>query len=142
MTRRVAGSVILAAAVLAGFLSACSSTPPPSTPDTQPAAPVASASQGAGNFTAWPARVYSPYFETWVDSSLPALASQSGARYFNLGFLQASSAGSCTLTWDGSQSADSAAYQSEIGQLKQQGGNVALTFGTLAGRRQHDRGRL
>jgi hypothetical protein len=131
MTRRVTGSVIFAAAALAVSLSACSgsSAQTSSAPATQRADPSASAAQGAGDFTSWPAQVYSPYFETWINSSLPSLASQSGAHYFNLGFLQASSAGSCTLTWDGSQSADSPAYQSEIGQLKQQGGNVALTFG-------------
>jgi Glycosyl hydrolases family 18 len=131
MTRRVTGSVILAAAALAVSLSACSgsSAQTSSAPATQRADPPASTAPGAGDFKSWPTQVYSPYFETWINSSLPSLASQSGAHYFNLGFLQASSAGSCTLTWDGSQSADSPAYQSEIGQLKQQGGNVALTFG-------------
>ena len=82
-----------------------------------------------GAFKQWPAQVYSPYFETWTNSSLASLASQSGTNHFNLGFLQAESPGSCTLTWDGSQSADSPAYRSEIGQLKQRGGNVALAFG-------------
>ncbi len=131
MTRRVTGSMMLAAAALAMSLAACggSSTQSSGTQATQRADPSASAPQGAGDFKSWPAQVYSPYFETWIDSSVESVASQSGARYFNLGFLQASSAGSCTLTWDGSQSADSPAYQSEIGQLKQQGGNVALTFG-------------
>ena len=130
MTRRVIGSVIFAAAALAVSLGACSSsTPSSSAPAPQRSDPATSAPQGAGDFKGWPAQVYSPYFETWTNSSLPSLASQSGAQYFNLGFLQAESAGSCTLTWDGSQSADSAAYQSEIGQLKQQGGNVALAFG-------------
>lgn len=129
MTRRVTGSVILAAAALAVSLCACSnstqtSSTPPAQQSSDPAAP-----QSVGAFKQWPARVYSPYFETWTDSSLPSLASQSGAHYFNLGFLQAESAGSCTLTWDGSQSADSPAYRSEIGQLKQRGGNVALAFG-------------
>jgi hypothetical protein len=123
--------VIVAAAALAVSLSACSgsSAQTSSAPAAQRTDPPATAPPGAGDFKPWPAQVYSPYFETWTDSSLPSLASQSGARYFNLGFLQASSAGSCTLAWDGSQSADSPAYQSEIAQLKQQGGNVALTFG-------------
>ncbi len=132
MTRRVAGSVILAAAALAVSLSACSSSSVQTshTAATTPQAdPPASTSQGPGAFASWPARVYSPYFETWINSSLPSVASQSGARYFNVGFLQAASEGSCTLTWDGSQSADSAAYKSEIGQVKKQGGNVALAFG-------------
>jgi hypothetical protein len=131
MTRRVTGSAIFAAAALATVLSACSSTQtssaPPATHQSSSAAPAA---QGAGAFKQWPAQVFSPYYETWTSSSsLPSLASQSGAHYFDLGFLQAASAGSCTLTWDGSQSADSPLYQSEIGQLKQQDGNVALAFG-------------
>jgi hypothetical protein len=133
VARRVTGSMMLAAtAALAASLSACSggtqaSTTPPAQQSSDPAA--SAAPQGAGAFRQWPAQVYSPYFETWTNSSLSSLASQSGARYFNLGFLQAESPGSCTLTWDGSQSAASAAYRSEIGQLKQRGGNVALTFG-------------
>ena len=133
MTRRVTGSVILAAAAaLVVSLSACSSSTQTSSspPPTQQSNPTASAApQSVGGFKMWPAQVYSPYFETWTNSSLSSLASQSGAQYFNLGFLQAESAGSCTLTWDGSQSADSPAYRSEIGQLKQRGGNVALAFG-------------
>jgi len=131
MTRRVTGFAILAAAALATVLSACSSnSQPSSTPATHQSNSATPAAQGAGGFKPWPAQVYSPYYETWTSSSsLPSLASQSGVHYFDLGFLQASSAGSCTLTWDGSQSADSPSYQSEIGQLKQQGGNVALAFG-------------
>jgi len=130
MTRRVTRSGILAAAALATALSACSGTQPSSAPATHQSNSPTPAAQGAGGFKQWPAQVYSPYFETWTaSSSLPSLAVQSGAHYFDLGFLQASSASSCTLTWDGSQSADSPSYQSEIGQLKQQGGNVALAFG-------------
>ena len=133
MTRRVTGSMMLAAAAaLAVSLSACgggtqTSSIPPAQQSSDPATPVTT--QGVGAFRQWPAQVYSPYFETWTNSSLPSLASQSGASYFNLGFLQAESPGSCTLTWDGSQSAASPGYRSAIGQLKQLGGNVALTFG-------------
>ena len=132
MTRRVAQSMLLAAATaLAVSLSACSSTQTSSTPPTAPQSNPATsaAAQGVGAFKQWPAQVYSPYFETWTNSSIASLASQSGTNHFNLGFLQAESPGSCTLTWDGSQSADSPAYRSEIGQLKQLGGDVALAFG-------------
>ena len=117
MTRRVTGSGILAAAALATALSACSGAPPSSAPATHQSSSPAPAAQGAGAFKPWPAQVYAPYYETWASSSsLPSLASQSGTHYFDLGFLQASSAGSCTLTWDGSQSADSPSDQSEIGR--------------------------
>jgi hypothetical protein len=131
MTRRVTQSVILAAATaLAISLSACSSTQTSSAPPpAQTSDPAISAPPEAGAFKQWPAQVYSPYFETWTNSGLASLASQSGTNYFNLGFLQAESSASCTLTWNGSQSAYSPAYRSEIGQLKQRGGNVALAFG-------------
>ena len=132
MTRRVIRYAILAAATaLAMSLSACSSTQTSSpVPPAQQSDPATSAApQGVGAFKQWPAQVYSPYFETWTNSSLASFASQSGTNHFNLGFLQAESPGSCTLTWDGSQSADSPAYRSEIGQLKQRDGNVALAFG-------------
>ncbi len=87
MTRRVTGSVILAAAAtLAVSLSACSSTQTSSAPPAQQSDPAASATpQGVGTFKQWPAQVYSPYFETWTNGSLSSLASQSGANYFNLG---------------------------------------------------------
>jgi hypothetical protein len=133
MLRRLTGSSVLAAsAVLAVSLSACgggsAATTPPAQ-QTHSASPAATASPGVGGFRSWPDQVYSPYYETWTNSSLPSLSSQSGTKYFNLGFLQADSSSSCTLTWDGSQPANSPAYQAEIGQLKQNGGNIALTFG-------------
>jgi Glycosyl hydrolases family 18 len=127
------GAVTLAAAAaVAACLAACSSgTPTASTPAAQPSSPAAAAPQGAGGFEQWPQRVYSPYFETWTNGSIPTIAAQSGVKYFNLGFLQAPSPGSCALTWDGnsSQTADGSSYGAEIGQLKQAGGNVALTLG-------------
>lgn len=126
------GAVILAAAAVVASLSACSSsTPTTSTPTARPSDSATAVSQGVGGFEQWPERVYSPYFETWTNGSIPAIAAQSGAKYFNLGFLQAASPGSCTLTWDGNSSepADGSSYGSEIGQLKQAGGNVALTLG-------------
>jgi len=101
------GAVVLATAVLAVSVTACSGSSTQtaaSTPTVQPSASATAASQGVGGFVQWPQRVYSPYFETWASGSMPAIAAQSGAKYFNLGFLQAPSPGSCTLTWDGNRS--------------------------------------
>jgi hypothetical protein len=132
LPQRMGRAVILAAAAgLAVSLSACSSAQSTSAPPAQQTDPGTTALQGVGGFSDWPGQVFSPYFETWTSGSIPSFASQSGAKYFNLGFLQAASPGSCTLTWDGNSSSGITAsdFGSQIGQLKQQGGNVALTFG-------------
>src|SRR5271165_4083050 len=134
LPQRVTRAVILAAAAgLAVSLSACSSTHSTSAAPVQSTDPVkvTPARVGVGAFAAWPDQVFSPYFETWTSGSIPSFASQSGVKYFNLGFLQAASPGSCALTWDGSSSqpVSTSVFGAQIGQLKQQGGNVALTFG-------------
>ena len=38
--------------------------------------------------TALPNHVYSPYFETWTSDSIATIASQSGAKYLTLAFLE------------------------------------------------------
>jgi len=135
LPKRATRAVILAAtAGLAVSLCACSSaqsTQSQSSSPGQQTDPATTALQGVGGFSQWPAQVFSPYFETWTSGSIPSFSSQSGVKYFNLGFLQASSAGSCTLTWDGnsSQAVTASAFGPQIGKLKQAGGNVALTFG-------------
>ncbi len=132
LPQRVTRAVILAAAAgLCVSLSACSGTHSASSTPAPSPDPVKVTPQGVGAFAAWPGRVFSPYFETWTSGSIPSFSAQSGVKYFNLGFLQAASPGSCTLTWDGSSSqpVSTAVFGAQIGQLKQQGGNVALTFG-------------
>ena len=79
----------------------------------------------------WPRQVYAPYFETWTSDSIPAIAAQSGARYFSLAFLQTAKAGSCALTWNGTktQPVPGPHYQGQIAGLRQLGGDVMPTFG-------------
>src|SRR5258705_1646637 len=48
-----------------------------------------------------PAHVYSPYFESWSTDSLATIASQSGAKYLTIAFLQTLSKTSCSLAWNG-----------------------------------------
>ena len=134
MTRRVAQSMLLAAATaLAVSLSACcSSTQTSSTP---PTAAVSQTRPPPPPRREWAPSSSGPRRSTRPTSRPGPIAASRrsprsrGRSHFNLGFLQAESPGSCTLTWDGSQSADSPAYKSEIGQLKQRGGDVALAFG-------------
>jgi hypothetical protein len=81
--------------------------------------------------TAPPAHVYSPYFETWTTDSIATIASQSGAKYLTLAFLETLSKTSCTLAWNGtaSQTIPSGRYLSDIASLRATGGDVIPSFG-------------
>jgi hypothetical protein len=79
-----------------------------------------------------PRRLYAPYFETWTNSSIPAVASESGARYFTLAFLQTPSKGSCTVAWNGDRNQivrPGGRYVHGIARLRSMGGNVIPSFG-------------
>jgi hypothetical protein len=112
MTRRLALALTAVALLAASALA-------------QPAAQAGSA------FRSWPRQVYAPYFETWTTDSIPATAVKSGARYFSLAFIQTAAAGSCTLTWNGTetQPIPGPRYQDQIARLRQLGGDVMPTFG-------------
>jgi len=81
--------------------------------------------------TALPAHVYSPYFETWTTDNIATVASQSGAKYLTLAFLETLSKTSCTLAWNGvsSQTVTSGRYLSDIASLRATGGDVIPSFG-------------
>jgi hypothetical protein len=81
--------------------------------------------------TALPAHVYSPYFETWTADSIATVASQSGAKYLTLAFLETLSKTSCTLAWNGvsSQTITSSHYLGDIASLRATGGDVIPSFG-------------
>jgi Glycosyl hydrolases family 18 len=81
--------------------------------------------------TALPAHVYSAYFETWTTDSIATVASQSGAKYLTLAFLETLSKTSCTLAWNGvsSQTVTSGHYVGDIASLRATGGDVIPSFG-------------
>ena len=81
--------------------------------------------------TATLSRVYAPYFETWTSDSINTVASQSGARYFTLAFLETTGKTSCTLAWNGSRSQTIPAgrYLTDIASLRANGGDVIPSFG-------------
>jgi hypothetical protein len=85
-------------------------------------------------YSALPAHVYAPYYETYLGSATPSISStaqDSGAKYFTLAFIQSAGKGSCTPTWNGdkSQPIGTAAYGSDIAALQSAGGNVIPSFG-------------
>jgi chitinase len=81
--------------------------------------------------TPWPRQVYAPYYETWLTGSLPATAAQSGSPYLTLAFIQAPSAGSCSLTWNGdsTQPIPGPSFAAQIAGLQRAGGDVIPSFG-------------
>lgn len=81
--------------------------------------------------TPQPARVFSPYFETWTGDKIATVAHKSGARYLTLAFLETLGRQSCRLAWNGDSSrlVGNGDYLSDIAQLRSMGGDVTISFG-------------
>jgi Glycosyl hydrolases family 18 len=96
------------------------------------AASAAPAGRAAGpGLTPIPSRVYAPYFEAYLPTSISKIARQSGARYLTLAFIQTPKKGSCTATWNGDvkEPLSGGHYLAEIAALRRMGGNVIPSFG-------------
>jgi Glycosyl hydrolases family 18 len=82
---------------------------------------------------ALPTHVFAPYFETWTTDGITTIATQSGARYFTLAFLETLGKSSCTLAWNGDKARTpaSGAYASDIQSLRNltPAGDVIPSFG-------------
>jgi len=92
--------------------------------------PAATPAFAAG--TPLPAHVYAPYYETYLAPNTPSItttAQQSGAKYFSLAFLQATSKGSCSIDWNSNSTQPLGYYNSDIASLRAMGGDVVPTFG-------------
>jgi len=79
-----------------------------------------------------PAHVYAPYYETYLAPNTPSItatAQASGAKYFSLAFLQATSKGSCSIDWNSNSTQPLNYYNSDIASLRAAGGDVIPTFG-------------
>ena len=87
----------------------------------------------AAAYTSLPAHVYAPYYETYLAPNTPSItatAQASGAKYFSLAFLQATSKGSCSIDWNSNSSQPLSYYNSDIASLRSTvGGDVIPTFG-------------
>ncbi|HEY0718353.1 MAG TPA: chitinase [Streptosporangiaceae bacterium] len=119
----VSGAALLAASVLGATTAAVAQTTTPAT------------AAGAAAYRAWPQHVYAPYFESWLEStgsaSIAGSARQSGSPYETVAFIQAASAGSCALTWNGdsTEPIPGSTFAADIATLQRQGGNVIASFG-------------
>ncbi|HLX47395.1 MAG TPA: chitinase [Streptosporangiaceae bacterium] len=94
--------------------------------------PAAGTVTAAAAYTALPVHVYAPYYETYLAPNTPSItatAQASGAKYFSLAFLQATSKGSCSIDWNSNSSQPLGYYNSDIASLRALGGDVIPTFG-------------
>jgi hypothetical protein len=110
--------VALVTSTLAGITAAAATT-------------TAASRVAAAAYAPVPAQVYAPYFETYLTSSIPEIAAQSGVRYLTLAFIQAPAKGSCTPAWNGDakQPLSAGHYLSQIAALRAMGGDVIPSFG-------------
>jgi hypothetical protein len=81
--------------------------------------------------TPLPAHVFSPYFEAYSGDDPATLSSESGATYLSMAFIQAPSAGSCSVDWNGdtSRPISSSTFGSSISAIQADGGDVIPSFG-------------
>jgi hypothetical protein len=88
--------------------------------------------QPAHAYTALPAHVYAPYYETYLAPNTPGISAtsqSSGVKYFTLAFLQSAGKNSCTLDWNGLASQPLTYYAQDIAALRAAGGDVIPSFG-------------
>jgi hypothetical protein len=94
--------------------------------------PAAGTVTAAAAYTALPAHVYAPYYETYLapnTASITATSQASGAKYFTLAFLQSTGKNSCSLDWNGNSAQPLNYYASDIASLRALGGDVIPSFG-------------
>ena len=86
---------------------------------------------GGAQASAYRARVYAPYFETWTRDHVYREAVRSGAHHLTLAFIQTPRRGSCRPTWNGDRNRPTAAggYRAGIAALRRGGGSAIPSFG-------------
>jgi hypothetical protein len=109
------------------------------TASTSTATTAAASASSPGATAPLPPHVFAPYFETYNTTSggLAQLSRESGAKYLSLAFLQTSTAGSCTASWNGDPSTPisataSGGFGADIAAIQRAGGNVIPSFGGYA----------
>lgn len=80
----------------------------------------------------WPNHVFAPYTDAtlWPTPSLSGMATQTGSKYFTLGFIVAGSG--CQATWGTYYTMSQNFLASDIASLRAQGGDVIASFGGAA----------
>ena len=109
------------------FTWAVAGTVPTPTRTPTPGGPTPTNIPGGGNF---PARFTAPYVETWNGTSVNNLASTTGNKFWTLAFMLGSG---CSAAWNGTDPISNNAYLTDVNNLRNQGGDVIISFGGAAG---------
>jgi chitinase len=88
--------------------------------------------QTSGPLSNFPSRFAAPYVETWNDNNLATLASSTGHKFYTLAFVL-NGGGTCNPTWNGDTSLTGNKYGTYIGNLRNLGGDVIVSFGGADG---------
>lgn len=81
----------------------------------------------------FPARVFAPYVDVllWPTPNIATFAQQTGVKYYTLAFIV--SGNGCSASWGGVVPLSDNFYADEIAALRQQGGDVIISFGGANG---------
>lgn len=94
----------------------------------------ASTVSSSSSETTPPARIFAPYFATWFPKvSVSQIARASGTKYFSMAFVE-SKAKTCVPVWSNDNTVEQDTnFPAEISALRQQGGDVIVSFGGAEG---------
>ncbi|MFM7083675.1 MAG: hypothetical protein ACKOW3_01540, partial [Hyphomicrobium sp.] len=93
-----------------------------------------SGTTSAVNASSFPTNVFAPYTDMllWPTPSLHQMATQSGSKFFTLGFIVSQSSTNCTPSWGTYYTMSQNFLGSDISTLRSQGGDVIVSFGGAA----------
>ncbi|MBU1948704.1 MAG: chitinase, partial [Candidatus Eisenbacteria bacterium] len=82
----------------------------------------------------WPHHLFSPYVDAviWPTFDFINAIDEIGIKYFNLGFVVAAAPDDCTPSWGTYYPVDAGYLQTEIGAIRDRGGDVVVSFGGAA----------
>lgn len=88
----------------------------------------------AATSSAFPNYVFAPYIDMllWPTPSLSSIATDSGSKFFSLGFIVARAPTDCTASWGTYYTMSQNFLASDISSLRSQGGDVIISFGGAA----------
>jgi chitinase len=95
--------------------------------------PVGATTTAGGSGGGFPRYLFAPYTDVtlWPTPSLSGMATQTGSKFFSLGFIVAGAG--CQASWGGYYNMSQKFLESDIASLRSQGGDVIPSFGGAVG---------
>lgn len=91
------------------------------------------ANAGSERSQDFPTKVCAPYVECWNGLSVSSLASGTGNKYYTLAFIISNTTANSAPYWDGTMPLSDNKYVGDIAGLRNQGGDVIISFGGSGG---------